>query len=656
MSLQLSEIGGAQDFGDEFQFEEDSGALNSILNNQGVSRAQMQPPKTPNKISFTPAKVVPESFRNREDRFEFFENKGGQVFFRRKIIPGSEKKMVLSSAKKLGGCHERRLGNVTTHMVPQRMPMSARKRSPFGKSPVHRAGNKVASIMERRPLAPKNSNSTQIPNTRVLPPKFPGSLTERKQDIPRQPVTRQGLTEQKEKKAGGSGIPRPAMAENHARQSLYRKFDEGHGGGGGGGGGPQRQAPTFEPSLTRLTRDSFRLLPRESMAWLTQLPRDSATFAELEKMMTDNDRDCANDDDTMSFETLESRMRTPYKGSAKRMEDKENSPSNLSGIEPMMNNTLATPIANVEEKEQDSDIESKKVCDVENVDKEHPDDDEVNVSLRRSVSNIDLATEPDSAVPLARSSSLVSVAGVETMSPLVASSDLVTVLDSLDTYQEQLDRFKAEQDRLVTMEQEILARIRQRKTEFKSLWGVSPINIKTRRTIIKPLSPLKFNLDINAGSEQNVIDEVPVLDNEADQTPVKVPEIELNPPETEKRVRFNPSHNETRSMTPRQELEDTLDDTPVSSHGKRNTRNKSRKSFDSLKCSLAFLKTPQTAMRSQEPRRTPSAAQTPMALRHLSDRVMAEFAALYSDSSDDTDTNNSVLLLQNPKTRLTFDK
>ena len=35
MSLQLSEIGGAQDFGDEFQFEEDSGALNSILNNQG---------------------------------------------------------------------------------------------------------------------------------------------------------------------------------------------------------------------------------------------------------------------------------------------------------------------------------------------------------------------------------------------------------------------------------------------------------------------------------------------------------------------------------------------------------------------------------------------------------------------------------------------
>ena len=57
------------------------------------------------------------------------------------------------------------------------------------------------------------------------------------------------------------------MAENHARQSLYRKFEEGQ------GGGSQLRAPTFEPSLTKLTRDSFRLLPRESMAWLTQLPR-----------------------------------------------------------------------------------------------------------------------------------------------------------------------------------------------------------------------------------------------------------------------------------------------------------------------------------------------------------------------------------------------
>ena len=401
------------------------------------------------------------------------------------------------------------------------------------------------------------------------------------------------------------------MADNHARQSLYRKFE-----GDKAGGGSKTQAPTFEPSLTKLTRESFRLLPRESMAWLTQLPRESATFAELEKMMTENDRDCVNDDDTMSFEALESRMRTPYKESQRTLrviEDKENTPSNLSGIEPiMMNDTIASPLANSGVNDQNA--ASKAEVDVDNVGEDKPGDDvEVNVSLRRVASNIDLTTEQDPEVPLARASSLGDVAGVESLSPLVATSDLVTVLDSLDTYQEQLDRFRAEQDRLINMEQEILTRIRQRKTEFKSLWGVSPINIKTKRTIIKPLSPMKFNLDINDEVVKNDTEEVQADDT--NETPVKIPATEQNPPETEKRVRFNPSHNETRAMTPSQELEDTLDQTPVSSHGKRNTRNKSRKSFDSLKCSLAFLKTPQTAMRSQGPRHTPSAAPTPMALR-----------------------------------------
>ena len=57
-----------------------------------------------------------------------------------------------------------------------------------------------------------------------------------------------------------------------------------------------------------------------------------------------------------------------------------------------------------------------------------------------------------------------------------------------------------------------------------------------------------------------------------------------------------------------------------------------------LKCSLNFLKTPQTAARPEAKRPVGAGAvpPTPMALRNLSDRVMAEFAELYSDSSDDT--------------------
>ena len=369
-------------------------------------------------------------------------------------------------------------------------------------------------------------------------------------------------------------------------------------------------------------------------------------------MMNDNDRDCANEDDTMSFEALESRMRTPYKDrSVKVIEDKENTPSNLSGIEPM-NDTVASPLnTSVERKlvvENSVDFgcsKSELVIDVkENNEEKHTEDDndeEVNTSLRMAVSNIDLTTEPEPAptLALARSSSLDNVTGVESLSPLVASSDLVSVLDSLDTCQEHLDRFRAEQDKLVTMEQELLSRIRQRKTEFKSLWGVSPISIKTKRTVIKPLSPLKFNLDINeddTAEDGNVVlvqnsEETPKADDRVGQTPIISPVRDQDPPqhlETEKRVRFNPSHNETRSMTPNPELEESLDLTPVSSHGRRNTRNKSRKSFDSLKCSLAFLKTPQTAARCQGPRQTPSAAPTPMALRRGKSQTFLHFTIL----------------------------
>ena len=61
-------------------------------------------------------------------------------------------------------------------------------------------------------------------------------------------------------------------------------------------------------------------------------------------MMTDNDRNCANDDDTESFEALESRMRTPYKqkpSALARAEDKENTPANVSGVEPI-NDTIVS--------------------------------------------------------------------------------------------------------------------------------------------------------------------------------------------------------------------------------------------------------------------------------------------------------------------------
>ena len=145
-----------------------------------------------------------------------------------------------------------------------------------------------------------------------------------------------------------------------------------------------------------------------------------------------------------------------------------------------------------------------------------------------------------------------------------------------------------------------MRKIKERKEQFKTVWGVSPVNINTRRT---------------------------VLAKKKTETPAVSPETVEEP---DKRVRFNSGGNQTRALTP------TELDTPVSSLNKQ--RRKSRKSFDSLKCSLNFLKTPQTAARPEAKRPTGAGAvpPTPMALRNLSDRVMAEFAELYSDSSDDT--------------------
>ena len=161
-----------------------------------------------------------------------------------------------------------------------------------------------------------------------------------------------------------------------------------------------------------------------------------------------------------------------------------------------------------------------------------------------------------------------------------------------------------------------MRRIRERKAEFKTVWGVSPININTRRTVIA-----KKHL----GSELT-------KQEEGEERTVQA--------ETERRVRFNSGSNMTRAVTPGQ-------DTPVTSHTKQ--RKKSRKSFDSLKCSLNFLKTPQTAARRE--RRTEATAgqpevrgqPTPQALRLLSDRVMAEFTDLYSDSPDDSSNLSDLL-------------
>ena len=78
-----------------------------------------------------------------------------------------------------------------------------------------------------------------------------------------------------------------------------------------------------------------------------------------------------------------------------------------------------------------------------------------------------------------------------------------------------------------------MRKIRERKEEFKTVWGVSPININTRRT---------------------------VLVKKKTESPAVLPETIEEP---DRRVRFNSGGNQTRAFTP------TDFDTPISSLNKQ---------------------------------------------------------------------------------------
>lgn len=89
------------------------------------------------------------------------------------------------------------------------------------------------------------------------------------------PVYRQSFSERKNPFSSRPSQPVISVQENPARKSLYNKF------------GFKKKPPACEklpavdkeqkeflqPSLTKLTRESIRYLPRESLAWISQLPR-----------------------------------------------------------------------------------------------------------------------------------------------------------------------------------------------------------------------------------------------------------------------------------------------------------------------------------------------------------------------------------------------
>ena len=128
-------------------------------------------------------------------------------------------------------------------------------------------------------------------------------------------------------------------------------------------------------------------------------------------MMNENDKKFVNDDDTDSFEALENRLRTPYKKKASNLivENKENDPNDVSGIEPMNDsqsksvnaepvNNLETSVASLNLNESVKEDEEIKTVATEVVNEDDKDDDVIDskvVTMTRSVSHIDMKSVSD---------------------------------------------------------------------------------------------------------------------------------------------------------------------------------------------------------------------------------------------------------------------
>jgi len=639
----------AQDFGSDFQFRSDQSALQSILSQEGVSYSQLMSQNIPSKI-ITPAKDVEKN----SDQLEFFESKAGQIFFRKKVVAKKEH-------------------------TPVRNPLATQKKNGFGRS--FKELGPEFQLPRRMNFSGKKSGKFRTPLKSL--DVVAGAVTAKKPSLRIPPIIihRQSISE---RKAVPSGLPVPSHS-SAARKMLFNKPHP----------VPAFQKPKQDgehrftkpssilPPLTKLTRESFKHIPRESLAWMSQLPRESATFAELEKLMTEDDKKFANEDDTDSFEAMEKRMKTPSRGKLvptiplRITDNKEN-------INTVESNKISDKAHHTEESDVLED-ESPNIEKHERLGNELPvvssltnlSPLEVDISNKsapapstpittnrpastllpsaphtpitqtprhslgtpltpglRSLSTTDLASNSNQQpVQIARSASVDNLEEVVSFSDLVSTDRVEGLLESLTEYEEQLNRFRQEQDELLKQEEELLNKIKQRKQQFRDLWGVSPLRINTMRTVL-PVKPKHPEIEWNT-------------ENKEDDDPNITPGINNDNliAESARRVRFNSGRNETRNLTPVSRSEFSPEGSSSSSLEnsgifETSRSNSSNQSFASLKSSLSFLQTPlppKKRMLQNMPSDKQLVEPTPVALRKLSDRVMAQMDALNADSSEDTD-------------------
>lgn len=698
-----------QDLGAEFHFEPDQDALASILNNQGVERSALG-----RLSSLTPAKHIPGSFKKDADKLEFFESAGGKVFFRRKVAtPNNDRsnakrfrnnaaaskfapmRMGPVSAQKNWGRSPLSLKSINTPNVNSqkfatekkpKIDFATHRQSISEKKPVvtksflpkpNCGSRKSLYFSQPQPVQKQENEPTAVKLDKSFDFVKPAAV-----EFPLHPLT--ALTRDslrflpRESRAWLEKIPRDSVTFREIEKLMN----------------VEDRACVNDDDTCAFERMEHRIEPKEAKSGQSVIEKmaseSSDDVFESGSLDSDNESNC-------SFEAREIELKTPKAvhtkqftsgltlpvtspAPIKNIENKENLESDFKNLAIHDNQRHVTPQKNIIKSPISKKYKKKHEMFGNKPNKSPEVKDSFNAPpLVKSLSMIDLNQSKDKDYPLATSSS------VENLNQDLEISGLVS-LDQMENILSDLDRYRAEQDALDIQKQEIFRKIQERRDQFREVWGVSPRSVSKIRTIIpeknvplpqKFLSPICESpnisgvvsvtaptMSISSAIIPSSSKSVPDILSTTPPSSKQVPNISNATPPSSKpvrfvRVRFNSGANVAKTPSPTQfeasPFPSSLDSSPAPE-----TTTSARNSFSALRSSFSFLQTPKHPKKrmveefeitnSGKKQITKQSVPTPVALRSLSDRVHAELAKLYADSSDECEETQTANLMK----KLTF--
>ncbi len=450
-----------QDLGQDFVFESDPNSLQRILDNRELSPRSVLALRLSSKLiqpTLSPAKGAPKQIRDHPERYDFFESKKGNIFWRPKTPRAA--KADLGSQQKAQR-PQRALGRVAIFALPQRGNMQ-------DKDPRTTMSSRKPTIDNKKDDKNKGRRSC-MPNMMALPklPPLRQSISERKavpgldlipNRLPRQtklpvPQVRKELNfdddENKENDDDSSNFAKPLPPP--------AAFKE-----------PVTQAEKKSLARMILTRESLAGLPRASLSGLF---RQSLSVAELDRLF--------DDDSTQSFEDLEKRLktpakakssasrRTPFKAPPKQSEEvQQESPEKLELLE----NHLNTPT-----------IVNTKPEEIPVPDMAETSEESESPLPQKTVSLTDLSSaiqdemvKEEKLIPLAKSSSMIDLSSLKDLNP--SSEFLKSALVALEEHRQ-------EQAVIENQIQSLMKKSLERRQQFRAVWGVSPRSINQKRDL-----------------------------------------------------------------------------------------------------------------------------------------------------------------------------